>query len=204
MQHMDATQITGHLILLMAPSGSGKGKLVQGLGELAKKLYFAKTYTSRTPREGAEENPNYEFVSRETFTKMIEAGEFIEWANFSGNYYGTPISEFTAPLLSGHIVFKEMELQGIEQIKEIIPKEKRTVIYIDAGSWDDLKKRIIARSPMSEDELRQRYERYLEETKALDIADVIIDNTDGRLAAAQAEFAGLIADIVEHTEETAD
>lgn len=200
---MTAEQITGHLILLMAPSGSGKGKLVQGLGDLAHKLYFAKTYTSRPRRAGAEENPSYEFVSRETFQRMIEAGEFIEWANFSGNYYGTPVSEFTASLMSGHVVFKEMELQGIEQIKELIPKEKRTVIYIDAGTWDDLKARIIARAPIGEDELQKRYERYLEESKAIGIADVIIDNSNGRLEEAQKEFADLIRELVEQVGQVA-
>jgi len=198
---MDAQKITGHLILLMAPSGSGKRMMVEGLGELKNKLYFAKTYTSRVRREGAEENPQYEFVSRETFKNMIEAGEFIEWANFGGNYYGTPISEFTAPLLSKHIVFKEMELQGIEQIKELIPNQHLTVIYIDAGDWEALKKRILGRAAMSEEELALRYERYLEETKAIGIADVIIDNTDGRLAEAQKEFAALIADIVATVEQ---
>ena len=198
--HMNTEHITGHLILLMGPSGSGKRTLIAGLGDLAEKLYFAKTYTSRTRREGAEENPQYEFVSRETFKKMIEAGEFIEWANFSGNYYGTPVSEFTASLMSGHVVFKEMELQGIEQIKELIPKEKRTIIYIDAGSWEELKNRITTRAPISEAELQLRYERYLEETRAIGVADVVIDNTDGNAKKAQQEFRSLVAEIVAQVE----
>lgn len=192
---MNIDQITGHLVLLMAPSGSGKNTLMKGLGELSKKFYFAKTYTSREKREGTEENPRYEFVSRDTFKKMIEADEFIEWANFSGNYYGTPISEFTAPLMSGHVVFKEMELQGIEQIKDLIPEEHRTIVYIDAGDWDALKKRIVGRAEISEEELKLRYERYLEEIKAKDVADVIIDNSDGRMEEAKKEFAALIKEI---------
>lgn len=191
-------KINGHLVLLMAPSGSGKKMMVDGLGELAHQLYFAKTYTSREKRLGTEENPKYVFVARAKFEKMIADGEFVEWAEFGGNLYGTPKSEILDTLKESRIVFKEMELQGVQQIKEIVPKEHLTVIYIDAGDWEALRKRIIARAPISEEELALRKERYEEERKFKSEADVIIQNNNGQAEAAQAAFRDIIRNIIEN------
>ena len=83
---MELDTAAGHLILLSAPSGSGKNTVMEGLGELANTLTFLKTYTTRSRREGTQENLRYSFISPEEFTKMIENDEFIEWAEFGGNY----------------------------------------------------------------------------------------------------------------------
>lgn len=187
----------GHIILLMAPSGSGKGTLLQGLGELTDEIYFAKTYTSREPRAGAAENPKYVFVSRDEFEEMIAQEALIEWAEFSANYYGTPTAEFIEPLQAGAVVMKEMELQGVEQIKKIIPPEQCTVIYVDAGDWDQLKKRIVSRAAISEEHLELRRQRYEIESQFKAGADIVIKNYDGRVAEAQAEFRAVIANIIE-------
>ena len=188
---------TGHIILLMAPSGSGKGTLLQGLGSLVDDIYFAKTYTSREPRLGVEENPKYQFVSREQFETLIKNNELIEWAEFSANYYGTPKSEFLEPLAAGTVVMKEMELQGVEQIITLIPAAQRTIIYIDAGDWDALKKRIVGRAPISEEHLELRRRRFEEEAKFKARADIVIENHDGRITQAQQEFKQIIAEIVD-------
>lgn len=71
------------------------------------------------------------------------------------------------------------------------------MISVDAGSWDELKKRVVARAPITDAELQLRYERYLEETKAMGVADVVIDNTDGRIKSSQKEFAALVSEIVD-------
>lgn len=193
---MNPSDIRGHLVLLMAPSGSGKGTLITSLGEIREKLYFAKTFTSRQPREGVEENPLYTFISREEFEQMIEEDAFVEWANFSGNYYGTPKSEVLEPLTGGSVVFKEMELQGIIQMRALIPAEHITVIYIDAGDWGSLEKRIRSRASMHEEELLLRKERYEEESKAKEEADIIIKNHDGLLEEAQTHFHEVIENII--------
>jgi guanylate kinase len=189
-------EFTGHLVLLMAPSGSGKKMLVDGLGELRDNIYFAKTYTSRAQREGTEENPKYTFVDKSHFEELITKDEFIEWANFSGNLYGTPKSEIIDPLRSGEIVFKEMELQGVQQIKELVPKDKLTVIYIDAGSWEELRARVLARASISDEELELRHQRYDEEVKFKPEADIVIQNKNGEAASAQAKFQEVIGDII--------
>lgn len=187
----------GHLILLMAPSGSGKAVLVESLGLYKDQLHFIKTFTSRPKREGTTENPNYNFISREEFKSMIEDGGFIEWAEFSGNYYGTPKSEVVGPLQGGEVAFKEIELQGVEQMRSFLRKENLTVVYIEAGDWEMLKKRITARSSMTENELKMRYERYKEESKSKDKADVIIENRDGQLEEAKTKFRDLVSGILD-------
>ena len=189
-------ELQGHLVLLMAPSGSGKKTLVDGLGDLQNSLYFAKTFTSRARREGSEENPRYEFITLETFEKMIAEDEFVEWANFSGNLYGTAKSEILNAMKQPQIVFKEMELQGVQQIKELIPDEKLTIIYIDAGQWDELRERIVSRAPISDEELELRRQRYEEEVKFKNEAEIIIANHNGMAEAAQANFKAVIAGIV--------
>lgn len=187
----------GHVVLLMAPSGSGKNTVLSGLGDLSDQLYFAKTYTTRQPRNGTAENPKYVFVDRAEFERMIAAGEFIEWAKYSGNYYGTPKSEFIVPLEKGLIAFKEMELQGVEQIKRIIPAEQITVIYIDAGDWEALKARVVARAEISAEELEQRRLRYLEEVQFKPCADIVVANHSGKIAEAQAEFRNAIQTLIQ-------
>lgn len=180
----------------MAPSGSGKKTVVDGLGDVADKLYFAKTYTTRKPREGTEENPLYSFISKQEFEELIKKDEFIEWAEFSGNYYGTPKTEVLGPLQEEKVVFKEMELQGVEQMRKLVPKKHMTVIYLDAGSWESLRRRILARSAMTEEELLLRHERYTVESAAMPAADVIVKNLDNNIEEAQRNFKNVINEIL--------
>jgi len=189
-------EIKGHLVLLMAPSGSGKNTIVQGLGDLRDKLYFAKTFTSRAKREGAEENPNYEFLTREAYEQLISDDAFIEWAEFSGNLYGTPKSEILDNLQKPQVVFKEMELQGVRQIKQLVPDDRMTVIYIDAGTWEELEERILSRAEIDPTELELRKQRYEEEVLFKEEAEIIISNRNGELEPAKDNFRTVIAGIV--------
>jgi guanylate kinase len=189
-------EMKGHLVLLMAPSGSGKKTLIDGLGEIQHQMYFAKTFTSRARRTESEENPKYEFISFKTFEEMTARGEWVEWANFSGNLYGTAKSEILTALQKPQIVFKEMELQGVQQMKTFIPDEKLTIIYIDAGEWSELRERIIARAPITDDELELRRQRYEEEVKFKPEAEIIIANHNGMAEAARANFKAVISEVI--------
>jgi guanylate kinase len=189
-------RIKGHLVLLMAPSGSGKNAVMQGLAELREQLYFAKTLTSRQRRVDTEENPNYVFVNREEYEAMIEAGAILEWAEFGGNLYGTPKAEVLGPLLKPQVVFKEMDLQGVLQMKRIIPDDHLTIVYIDAGGWPELEARIQARAEISSEELAMRKARYEVEIAARGEAEIIISNRNGELQTAQDNFKNLIAGII--------
>ena len=196
---MEPDTITGHLLLLMAPSGSGKKSIIDSVLAEHRDIYFAKTYTTRAVREGVEENPLYMFTDKEHFEQMKADDALIEWAEYSGNYYGTPKSEIIDQLERGKVVFKEMELQGVKQIRELIPPTHRTVVYIDAGDWSNLEKRIRERAPISDEELALRKKRYEEEAKSKDEADIIIRNHDGELEAAIEHMEYIVSGIVEQT-----
>lgn len=198
---MELDQCSGHLLLLMAPSGSGKKSLVDSVLTNHRDIYFAKTFTSREIREGVEENPLYSFISREQFEAMIAADEFVEWAEYSGNYYGTPKTELLDPLAHGKVVFKEMELQGVQQIRALLPKAACTVVYVDGGPWEVLEARIRARAPISDEELALRRERYETESAYAGEADIIIKNHNGELPAAIAHMEALVRDLVTRVKE---
>jgi guanylate kinase len=145
-------------------------------------------------RPGEEEGVHYYFVSAHEFERRIAAGEFLEWAEFAGNRYGTLKSEVLPRVEDCEIVLLEIELQGVEQLLELLPRDHMTIVFIEAGGWDVLKERALARAPMSETELAARYERFLHEQKAKPLADVVIDNS-GDIAVAHQEFEQVIASV---------
>lgn len=193
---MNASPYTGHVLLIMAPMGSGKGTLQQYVLERHPEILFAVSCTSRAMRPGEVEGREYHFITKEQFQAKIEAGDFLEWAEFGGNLYGTLKSELLTPMETGRLIFNEIELQGIEQIIELIPEANRTIIYIEAGDWEVLKARALTRAPMDEAELQKRYDRYLHEIAAKPLADIVIDNTDGNLDTAKQAFERVVADIL--------
>lgn len=194
---MEQNSYTGHVLLMMAPTGSGKGTLKQHVLQTFPDMKFSVSCTTRAMREGEQDGREYHFISREAFQEKIDRGEFLEWAVFSGNLYGTLKTELLTPLKNKQVVLNEIELQGIEQIKGIIPKENRTVVYVDAGSWEDSVRRALLRAPLSEEELRMRKERYDYEVRALPHADVVIDNRDGKLESAKQALSEVVAHIFE-------
>ena len=194
--------MTGHLILIMAPSGSGKGLLLSHVRESVPGLHFAVSCTTRKPRPDEKEGETYYFVSEESFAEKVKDGAFLEWAEFSGNRYGTLVSEIVETMKAGSIVVREVELQGILAIKEIISKENRTVIYIDAGPWKILERRICARAPISTEHLALRKLRYTEESKWRMFADIIVKNEDGHLEEAKQELQKHVEQIMMSVQST--
>ncbi len=186
----------------MGPTGSGKGSIVSYIREQFPEVYYAVSCTTRAPRPGEQHGVEYYFIDREEFERRIEAHEFLEWAEFGGNLYGTLKSEVVERLVDGQIIINEIELQGIEILKDILTAEHRTIIYIEAGDWETLKARAQARAPISEEELAGRYERYVIEIQAKPYADIVIDNTDGQLETARAQTTQIVEQIIASTKES--
>jgi guanylate kinase len=192
--------IRGHLVLVMAPMGSGKGSLVSHVREVFPQLTHTISCTTREKRPQEVHGTHYYFLTREEFQTRIEKEEFIEWAEFGGNLYGTLKSELIGRLQNGEVVICEIEVQGILQMLNLIPHEYKTLIYIEAGDWEVLKQRALARAPMSEVELGLRYERFLEEVTHKELADIIVYNRDGQLEEAKTQMEAIMREIIAKTD----
>lgn len=177
---------------MVGPSGSGKGSLVQHLKQTHPEVVFPVSCTTRAPREGEQEGVHFYFITPEVFDTKVAAGEFLEWATYGGNRYGTLKSEIIPALEAGKTVVREVEIQGAEHIIQALPPENLASIFIDAGSWDNLQKRILTRAPMGEAELALRRDRYEKEILFETRADVTIQNSDGDLDAAKEAFVAAV------------
>ena len=197
MHNTQTTAYTGHVILIMAPSGSGKSTLVKYIFGQFPELVFAVSCTTRNQRQGETDGTDYNFLTEDEFRKRVAKGDFLEWAEFADNLYGTLKSRLLEPLKDGKLILKEIELQGLEKIKGIIPPANRTVIYIDAGPWEDLSERIKARAPISEEAMELRRQRYQQEITYKPQADIVISNQSSHLDEAKAVFHQVIMDIIQ-------
>lgn len=189
----------GHLVLLMAPSGSGKSILLAHLKAALPQLHFAVSCTTRPRRPGEREGETYYFVTDGEFDERMQQGDFLEWAEYSGHRYGTLRAEILEPLERGEVVVREVELQGIRSILAQLPREDVTVVYIDAGDWAMLKGRIMARAPISETELALRYERFVAETAAKSVADKVVKNEEGKIDEAKEALVAILRNVVDNT-----
>ena len=187
--------LTGHVVIVMAPMGSGKGTLIRAAEQIFPDIHSTISCTTRPPRPGEADGREYHFITSDVFDAKVAAGDFLEWAHFGLNRYGTLKSEIVPFLESGRIVIAEIELQGVEQLHALLPAKNITTVYVEAGGWEVLRARALARAPISEEELSKRYERYLIEIESKSIADHIIDNSSSDSTLAIDEFMTMIKTI---------
>ncbi|HWB34012.1 MAG TPA: guanylate kinase [Candidatus Paceibacterota bacterium] len=185
----------GKFILVIGPSGSGKSALLAYLHEQMPEVVFPRSCTTRAPRPGEVEGEKYFFVSKEEFEHREAAGDFLEWASYGGNYYGTLRAEILPRLEDGKTVVREVEVQGARQIAAIIPPESLRMVFIDAGSWESLEQRIRSRAPITEVELLARRKRYEDETTFKPQATRVVENFDGNLEQAKQDFVHTIREL---------
>ena len=146
----------GQLYVISGPSGVGKGTVVSEFLNQNKEVFLSVSATTRAKRPGEEEGVNYYYKSQEEFVKMIENNEFMEWAQFCNNYYGTPKATVENILKSGKDVILEIEVQGAMQIKKNFPES--IFVFVLPPSLDELKKRLINRATESEEVVNLRIE----------------------------------------------
>ncbi len=166
----------GRLIVLTGPSGVGKGTLMQALLKRHPELYYSVSVTTRSPRPGEINGENYYFISRTKFEQLVSQGEFLEWAEFAGNYYGTPREAVLNQVRSGNLVVLEIELKGARQIRTSFPSALS--IFILPPSLNELESRIRGRAQDSEEAIARRLRRAQEEIQAAEEFDVQIVNDD--------------------------
>ena len=143
------------LIVISAPSGSGKTSVFKGAKALLPNLIFSISYTTRSPREGELEGADYFFTDPGHFQQMISEDQFLEWAEVYGNYYGTSRDFISRSQQEGKIVILDIDVQGAMQLKQI--KDLDAVyIFIMPPSLEELSIRLISRGTESEESLRKR------------------------------------------------
>ncbi|WP_414622097.1 guanylate kinase [Calothrix sp. CCY 0018] len=177
----------GKLIVLIGPSGVGKGTLMRLLLSRHPELNYSISATTRPPRLGEVDGKDYYFISRSKFQQLIEEGEFLEWAEFAGNLYGTPRKPAINLMESGKSVLLEIELEGARQIRAAFPE--LLSIFILPPSFNELEKRIRGRKKDTEDAISRRLKRAKEEIDSADEFDLQIVNDDLETAIHDIEVA---------------
>jgi guanylate kinase len=177
--------MTGTLIVLTGPSGVGKGTLLKALLATHPELYLSVSATTRSPRTGEVDGVDYHFYPRDSFETAIQAEEFLEWAEFAGNYYGTPIASVKAQIDRGRSVVLEIELAGARQVTKIFPTALK--VFILPPSLTALEQRIRDRNTDTEDAIVRRLEQARVEIAAADEFDYQIVNDDFQTALEELE-----------------
>ena len=145
------------LIILTGPSGVGKGTVVKEILGKDKNIWLSISATTREPRKGEKEGEDYYFLNQEKFNEMIEQNLFLEWAQFAGNYYGTPLSSVNEKIKQGFTVLLEIEVEGAKQIKEKFPNSLS--IFLLPPDIAELERRIRNRGTEKEEALKKRLSR---------------------------------------------
>lgn len=175
-------------ILIIGPSGVGKGTMLRMLRERHPEIFFPVSATTRGPRPGEKEGETYYFLSNEAFLQKMNAGEFLEYAHVhGGNSYGTLKAPILKALEEGKTVVREVDYQGFLSIKQIIPNQI-TSIFILPPSLDILKKRIRGRAPISNAELDARMESLKKEIAIAKECDIQLETIDGDLEGSYKRF----------------
>ena len=171
MDNMVKTKKQGLLIVISGPSGCGKNSIINELLKIRKNTWVSISCTSREPRGEEKNGINYYFLSKEEFEEDIKKDEFLEYAEYSGNYYGTPKKYIKEHLDKGEDVILEIEIQGALKIKEKL--DETVFIFIMPPSMNELKRRLI-----NLDKIEKRFKRAYEEINEIPKYNYVVVNDD--------------------------
>ncbi len=164
----------GTLVVVSGFSGAGKGTVLAQVLARRPDLYFSVSFTTRAPRQGEQDGVNYHFVTREEFQTRIGRGEFLEYAEYVGNYYGTSMTVIREKLERGIDVILEIEIQGAAKVREKMPEA--VSLFLVPPSFDELSRRLHNRGTDSEETIRQRLETARREVREIVNYDYIVVN----------------------------
>jgi len=176
----------GLLFVVSAPSGTGKTTVVDRLVERAPLLTRSRSYTSRRQRDGEVEGVDYNFVSRARFEAMVQADEFLEWADIFGNLYGTGRRDIEVALAAGVDVVLVIDVQGARQVREHLPG-RAVEIFVLPPSFAVLAARLRGRNKDAEDAIERRLATASREVSAVDEYDYVVVNDDLERCVAEIE-----------------
>jgi guanylate kinase len=142
------------VFVITGPSGVGKGTLIRGLMERLPNLELSVSATTREPRAGERDGVDYHFLTREEFDRRIQAGDFVEHADYAGRSYGTLRSELEDRIRAGIPVVLEIEVQGARQVREAMPEAVQ--VFIAPPSLPALRTRLVGRGTDDTEEVERR------------------------------------------------
>jgi len=161
--------------VLSGPSGVGKGTVRKAIFSQENTSFeYSISMTTRSPRVGEVDGVDYFFKSREEFESLIEQGKLLEYAEFVGNYYGTPVDYVRETTLRGKDVFLEIEVEGAKQVREKFPDG--LFIFLSPPSLSELKNRIVTRGTETEEVINNRMNVAREEIEMMHLYDYVVEN----------------------------
>ena len=166
----------GILVVVSGFSGAGKGTVMKRLLKKYNDYALSVSATTRNPREGEVDGREYFFRSKEEFEKLIDEDALIEYAQYVGNYYGTPRSYVEEQLSQGKNVILEIEIQGAMKVKKKNPEA--LLVFVTPPTVEELKNRLVGRGTETEDVIADRLARAAEEAEGMGAYDYILVNDD--------------------------
>ena len=168
---------TGQIIVISAPSGAGKGTIIKKLLENnSKNRWLSISATSRKPREGEKEGVNYYYLTEKEFKEKIKENYFLEYAEYAGNYYGTPREYIKEKITQGIDVILEIEIQGANNIKKLIPEA--LFIFIMPPSLKELVRRLKGRGTETNDKIIKRFNTAYKEVNEVTKYNYVVVNDE--------------------------
>ncbi len=164
----------GTLLVISGSSGVGKSTVIKEVMTQRPDLYFSVSFTTRDPREGEVNGVNYNFVTREDFEDRIAKGEFLEYAEYVGNYYGTSMTVIREHLDKGTDVLLDIEVQGAAKVREKLPEA--VTLFLIPPSFEELSRRLRERGTDSEEKIAKRLETARREAKEIIHYDYVVVN----------------------------
>jgi guanylate kinase len=187
-----SSKATDHplVLVLSGPSGAGKDFVLNQLKSLNCSLTYIVTVTTRTQRPAETADVHYHFVSSDDFRKMIELGEFLEYASVYGNFYGVPKKPVKQALEEGKDVIIKVDVQGAMTIKKALPEA--VLLFLMAPSREELGRRLRQRNTESQIDLERRLKTADAEINQLPLFDYLIINVDGQIEKVASEIHAII------------
>lgn len=170
------TKGKGNLIVISAPSGAGKGTVIDGVMKINNNLWLSVSMTSRKMRSNDIPGETYFFVSKEEFEERIKEGVFLEYAIYNGNYYGTPKDKIQEKLDQGIDVILEIEIQGALKVKELVPDA--IFIFILPPSMKELRRRLVNRGTDSKEKVLERFKTAYKEINEVTKYNYVVINDE--------------------------
>ena len=164
----------GRVFIVSGPSGVGKSTVLKALLERRKNARFSVSATTRPIRECEIDGVHYHFISAETFREWIAQEAFLEYAEYVGNFYGTPRKFVEAALDAGQDIILDIEIQGAMQVQERMPDAVK--IFIGPPSWKELERRLTSRGTNTPEDIGKRLARAKVETRAAKAYDYLVVN----------------------------